>query len=153
MKHLSVSKAGIRSSNLRSYRLGALVLVLILGFFGHSDARAAEPYANLVRTFKKLTEVKQKRWSEENEDRYVVEGSGKVETVEEAGVISEIQGDYYEVTIEISGGDRAVVFYPKSFHRAADLDKGDRVSFRGRLKRLKDWGFWVSGYLVGDQLR
>lgn len=54
----------------------------------------------------------------------------------------------YEVTIEISEGQRAVVYYPEGKREyVLGLSKGSNVYFIGRLKNISDWGFWKTGYI------
>lgn len=108
---------------------------------------------DLTSAYRKMTEVQQKNWSEENQWRYYVTGSGKVSEVEYAGLISEIKGDYYEVTVELVGGNRAVVFYPKTeqYSWIMNIAKGSNHEFKGRLKNMKSWRFWISGYVMGEQ--
>lgn len=107
--------------------------------------------ADLTDDFKKMTEIQQKKWCKENEWRYHVMGYGKVSEVEYAGLMAEINGSYYEVTIELENGNRAVVFYPRTdqYGWVENLSKGSYLNFEGRLKTLKNWGFWISGYVRG----
>ncbi len=119
---------------------------------GETSNRSYESFTELVSVFKNLTEVQQERWNIRNKWKHWVAGKGTVSEVEEADIFSEIQGNYYEVTVELEDNNRAVIFYPKTkkYDWVADLSKDSRLSFKGRLKSIKDWGMWVSGYIKGE---
>lgn len=112
--------------------------------------RSHTDYLGLVRTFRESTELQQKRWNEKNEGKYWVRGQGKVAEVGESNLFSGITGDYYEITIEVTDETKAVLFYPKTEanEKLANLRKGQRLSFKGNLKKLVDLGFWVSGDIL-----
>ena len=142
---------------LRNKVLVAIVASILLTAFQpvHTEAQEStgkiyKQITNLLAKFKTLTQVQQDRWDENNEWKYWVKGKGKVSEVEEANSFSEISGDYYEVTVELSDGNRAVIFYPKTeeYEWVVNLKKNSRVSFKGNLKSLKDWGLWMSGYIL-----
>jgi len=105
-----------------------------------------------TNNFKKMTEVQQKDLAKEIEWKYYTRGSGMVSQVEYAGFMSQITGSYYEVTVELPNGNRAIVFYPKTdkYDWVWKLSKGSYIEFKGRLKTIKNWGLWVSVYILGD---
>ena len=111
-----------------------------------------ESFTELVSEFQNLTEVQQERWNIKNKWKYRVAGKGTVSEVEDTDIFSAIQGNYYEVTVELEDNNRAVIYYPKTkkYDWVADLQKDSRLSFKGRLKSIKDWGMWVSGYIKGE---
>ena len=111
-----------------------------------------ESFTELVSEFKNLTEVQQERWNIRNKWKHRVEGEGTVSEVEDADIFSEIQGNYYEVTVELEDNNRVVIFYPKTkkYDWVGDLQKDSQLSFKGRLKSINDWGMWVTGYIKGE---
>ncbi|MCL5277838.1 MAG: hypothetical protein M1517_08710 [Deltaproteobacteria bacterium] len=140
-----------------------VLVVLIMGLLlcviqpleakvGETSNSGYESFTELVSEFKNLTEVQQERWNIRNKLKHWVNGEGTVSEVEEADVFSEIQGNYYEVTVELEDGNRAVIFYPRTrkYNWVGDLQKDSQLSFKGRLKSIKDWGMWVSGYIKGE---
>ncbi len=140
-----------------------VLVVLAMGFVlygvsvagakgGGTSNRSYEPFTELVSVFKNLTEVQQERWNIRNKWKHWVAGKGTVSEVEEADIFSEIQGNYYEVTVELEDGNRAVIFYPRTrkYNWVGDVQKDSQLSFKGRLKSIKDWGMWVSGYIKGE---
>ncbi|MCL4467502.1 MAG: hypothetical protein M1591_01030 [Deltaproteobacteria bacterium] len=135
--------------------LVAVVMVLLLSGIQPLQAKGGETYeslAELVSKFKNLTEVQQARWNANNKWKYRLKGAGTVSEVEDADVFSELQGNYYEVTVELEDNNRAVIFYPKTrkYNWVGDLQKDSRLTFKGRLKSIKDWDMWVFGYIKGE---
>lgn len=106
-----------------------------------------ESYRTLLDRFKGMTELQQKKWTDENEWAYWVQGVGTVDQVEESSFMSGIQGDYFEVTVKLSGSDKAVLFYPKEKYeqKVLGMSKGTKIEFAGNLQRLVNTGFWYSG--------
>lgn len=136
--------------------LVALAMSFILYNVSLSEARGGgtsnrnyESFTELVSDFKNLTEIQQGRWNTKNKWKYQVKGEGTVSEVQDADIFSEIQGNYYEVTVDLEDGNHAIIFYPKTkkYDWVGDLQKDSQLSFKGRLKNLKDWGVWVSGYI------
>lgn len=106
------------------------------------------PLLPLIRSFASLTELQQEDWNEKHEWVYRVSGNGTVSEVGKAGFFSEIKEAAYEVTVELSNADRAVLFYPSEQREAVlGLSAGQRVSFKGCLKKIQNWGFWHSAYV------
>lgn len=110
-------------------------------------------------TFMKLTEVQQKDTARLFEKMWELSGtgpptsgSGEVSQVEYAGLMSEVKGSYYELTIKLENGNRAVISYPitAQYDRVKNISKGSHVGFKGRLKTIKNWGFWASVYILGE---
>ena len=67
------------------------------------------------------------------------------------GFLSEISDAEYEVTCELPGGDRAVLYMDKNNSDFVhDLEIGDTITFTGKLKNIQAWGFWCSGYVKVD---
>ena len=64
--------------------------------------------------------------------------------------MSEVRGDYYEVTVEMAGGNNVVVFYPKRNRWVGEVSKGSHLDYRGRIVNVRNWGFWVSAYIVAE---
>lgn len=104
--------------------------------------------SSLISAFESLTDLQQEEWNLKHQWAYWVQGEGIVTEVSKTGVFSEIKDTAYEVTVELPGGDRAVLFYPpeqKEF--VLRFDAGSALTFQGRLKKIQDWGFWRSGYV------
>jgi len=106
----------------------------------------------LIAQFKEMTKVQQDRWNGKNEWKYSVKGTGRVSDVGESSIFSEIECNCYEVTIELSDRNRAIVYYPKTeeYEWVANLAKNTKINFKGKLKKLIDWGFWISAYVQGE---
>lgn len=105
--------------------------------------------ASLLRYFGDLSDLRQEAWNSDNAWKYTVGGSGVVEAVNRVTLFSEITSAEYEITVELPGGDRAVLYLPRERRDdALALDIGDPVNFTGQLKSINDWGFWRSGYVL-----
>ncbi|MCL4479267.1 MAG: hypothetical protein M1381_09265 [Deltaproteobacteria bacterium] len=102
---------------------------------GETSNRSYEPFTELVSEFKNLTEVQQERWNIRNKWKHLVAGKGTVSEVEDADIFSEIQGNYYEVTVELEDGNRAVIFYPRTrkYNWVGDLQKDSQQWVAVRL--------------------
>lgn len=112
------------------------------------DSSKIRPIAQLISHFSGLTDLQQEEWNSNHKWEYVVKGYGQVTEVGETGFMSEDNSFPYEVTVELSEGQRAVVYYPEDKREyVLNLDKGSSVTFVGRLKKMKDWGFWKTGYV------
>lgn len=110
------------------------------------DSSKIRPIAKLISNFSELTDLQQEEWNSNHKWEYVVRGSGQVTEVGETGFMSEDNSFPYEVTIEISEGQRAVVYYPEGKREyVLSFSKGSNVSFIGRLKNIRDWVFGKQG--------
>jgi len=102
----------------------------------------------LISSFADLTEAQRDRWREDNGWKHWVYGTCVVSEVSSTSWMSEIADASYEVTCELPNDDRAVLFYDDSREEEVmDLRRGDVLDFRGRLKTIRHWGFWSSGYV------
>lgn len=118
------------------------------------DSSKIRPITKLISHFDGLTDLQQDEWNSNHKWEYVVKGNGQVTEVGETGFMSEDDSFPYEVTIELSEGQRAVVYYPKAKRDyVLGLNKGSNVSFSGRLKSITDWGFWKTGYVKYVELK
>lgn len=115
-----------------------------------APARKFVEYLPIVRTFRESTALQQGKWNERNEGRYWVRGKGRVFEVGETNIFSGMDGDYYEITVDVTDDTRAALFYPKTEanERLVNLKKGQRIEFKGNLKKLVDLGFWISGDIL-----
>lgn len=105
----------------------------------------------LLDNFGNLTELRQEQWNRDNEWRLIVRGTGEVSEVNRTGIFSEISDAEYEVTCELRGGDRAVLYMDRNNSEFVhNLEVGDTITFTGKLKKIQDWGFWCSGYVKVD---
>jgi hypothetical protein len=105
----------------------------------------------LLDNFGNMTELRQEQWNRDNEWKHIVSGAGEVSEVNRTGFLSEISDAEYEVTVELRGGDRAVLYMEKNNSDfVLDLEIGDSITFTGKLKSITDWGFWRSGYIKID---
>ena len=113
-------------------------------------------FDQLAESFKNMTDVQQEQWNKEWDEQYFVKGTGTISDIKEAGfmdqVLSGISGDYYEIDLDIQNGYHAVLYFPQagSQNWISKFYKGENISYKGRLKNLTDWGFWVTGYIVGE---
>jgi hypothetical protein len=113
-----------------------------------SRTGGAQPVGRLIAEFSNLTDLQQEEWNSDHEWQYTVEGSGKVEEVGETNFMSQDDSFPYQVTVELSSGKRAVVYYPeKERDYVLGLDIGSRLDFSDKLKRIKDWGLWTTAYV------
>jgi hypothetical protein len=110
----------------------------------HPPPRSVE---DVIEQFKGMTKVQQKQWNKTNEGKYWVVGNGKVEEVSESGLLSEMIGEYYIVTIKLESGDYVKLFYPKTNTWPLTFQKGQDCQFNDELKLIRDWGFWVTAYV------
>ncbi len=107
--------------------------------------------STLLVNFEGLTDLQQDEWNSDHEWKYWVSGTCTVSDVVETNVFSEVTDMAYEVTCEIVGGNRVVLFYPvEKREYVLGLNKGNAIEFAGRLKLIKNWGFWVTGYVTGE---
>lgn len=117
------------------------------------EARGPEPVdlEQLLDNFGNLTELRQDQWNRDNEWKHIVRGAGEVSEVNRTGFLSEITDAEYEVTCELRGGDRAVLYLDKNHSDfVLGLEVGETITFTGKLKNMQDWGFWCSGYVKVD---
>jgi len=104
--------------------------------------------ASILDEFRLLTNLQQKQWNEDNEWKIWVQGRGIVTNVKETGLLSEIPEMAYEVTVEVLNNDRVILFYNTTHKQfVLGLNRGTVLEFRGRLRRVRDWGFWRSAYV------
>lgn len=102
----------------------------------------------LIANFSGFTEAQRDRWRENNDWQHWVKGICVVSEVSSTNWMSEISDAYFEVTCELPDDNRAILFYDESKEtEMMDLSRGDVVDFRGRLKTIRYWGFWSSGYV------
>lgn len=102
----------------------------------------------LLTEFSSRTKLQQEEWNNANQWKHWVEGRGVVSEVKKTNVFSEINEAVYEVLCEFDNKDRAILFYSKQQREyVMSLNKGDVIEFKGRLKKILDWGFWRSGYV------
>lgn len=105
----------------------------------------------LLERFSNFSELQKEKWIKENEWQYVVYGFGEVSEVDKTGWTSEISNAAYQITCEFTDGNRAVVFLDKNRSNFVEnLDIGERISFTGKLKTMKDWPFWCTAYVKVD---
>jgi len=141
--------------------LGCIVLVSLLDLQADTDEIPARTsnveniqisYDSIVDVmvgFPSMTDAQRNRWREQNEWKYWVEGDCQVSEVSMTTWMSEISEASFEVACELNNGDRAVLFYGSEFEeQVLGLIRGDRLAFNGRLKTLRYWGFWTSGYVM-----
>ncbi|MFA7691644.1 MAG: DUF1311 domain-containing protein [Candidatus Hydrogenedentes bacterium] len=106
---------------------------------------------SLLDKFSNLTDLQQEKWSRDNEWKLIVSGSGEVSEVETTSWLSEISDAAYEVTCELSDGNRAILFMDENHSDFIySLDIGDTINFTGKLKTIKEWPFWCTGYVKVD---
>jgi len=105
----------------------------------------------LISNFSGLTEAQRDRWREENDWQYWVHGTCVISEVSRTSWMSEISGAKFEGTCELPDDNRAVLLYGDlREEEVMNLSRGDVVDFRGRLKTIRYWGFWSSGYVQVD---
>ncbi|MGI6137970.1 MAG: hypothetical protein ACOYI9_02960 [Candidatus Hydrogenedentales bacterium] len=125
-------------------------------FRGEAKRSAAEKAETvdvraLLERFSNFSELQKEKWIKENEWQYVVYGFGEVSEVDKTGWTSEISNAAYQITCEFTDGNRAVVFLDKNRSNFVEnLDIGERISFTGKLKTMKDWPFWCTAYVKVD---
>jgi len=113
-----------------------------------TDSSKILPVTELISHFSDLTDLQQEEWNNNHKWEYTVNGSGLVTEVGETNFISEDDSYPYEVTVELSEGTRAVVYFPEEKRDyVLNLDKGSDIDFVGDLKRIEDWGFWITAYV------
>ena len=114
-----------------------------------AEAPEAHDLARLLQQFNAMTDLQQESWNHENEWKLLVTGSGEVSEVNKVNLFSEIKSADYELTCELPGGDRAVLFLDEARRDyVLELNVGDAVTFTGQLKSVTDWGFWRTGYVM-----
>lgn len=107
------------------------------------------PLQDLLTEFSSLTDARQKNWATEETWRHWVNGTCTVSEVSYTSTFSEIDDSLLEVACELPSGDRAVLFYQQGKEKEVlAFNKGDVLDFEGRLKTIRDWGFWSSGYVL-----
>jgi hypothetical protein len=112
------------------------------------NSKEYEDLASLLIEFDRLTEIQKEEWNNSNQWKRWVDGQCIVSEVESTSMLSEISEADYEVSCEFANQDRAIVFYSKDMrNQVISLEKGDVIEFKGRLKSIRDWGFWRSGYV------
>jgi hypothetical protein len=113
-------------------------------------------FDGLAESFTNMTDVQQEQWNKNWDEYYYVKGTGTISDIKQAGfvdqILSGISGDYYEIDLDIQNGYHAVLYFPQagSQNWISKFYKGENISYKGRLKNLTDWGFWVTGYIVGE---
>jgi hypothetical protein len=113
-----------------------------------AGSRSYQALHVVIDEFGTLTELQQENWNQQNQWKLWVNGTGQVSEVNQTNAFSEISDLPFEVTVELQNGDRAVLFYPKSQKETVlKLKMGDVLRFKGRLKKIQDWGLWKSGYI------
>ncbi len=123
---------------------------------GPSYANQYFDFNELAESFESMTQINQDQWNKDYDDQYLVKGTGAISDIKEAGLVDQISsgisGEYYEIDLELQNGYHAVLFFPKSGREnwIRGFYKGENISYRGKLKNLTNWGFWVTGYIVGD---
>lgn len=111
--------------------------------------KAYQPLQDLLTKFSSLTDARQKNWATEEKWRHWVKGTCTVSEVSYTSAFSEVDDSLLEVACELPSGDRAVLFYQQGKEKEVlAFDKGDVLDFEGRLKTIRDWGFWSSGYVL-----
>lgn len=107
-----------------------------------------EDLVSLLINFNNLTEIQKEEWNNSNQWKRWVEGRCVVSEANSTNLLSEIKETSYEVSCEFGNQDRAILFFSKHMRdQVVSLNKGDVLEFKGRLKKMQDWGFWRSGYV------
>ncbi|MCK8516062.1 hypothetical protein M0534_06955 [Methylonatrum kenyense] len=105
----------------------------------------------LISNFSDLTEAQRGRWREGNDWGHWVYGVCVISEVSNTSWVSEISDAAFEVTCELPDGNRAILFYDDAREeKVMGFSRGDVLDFRGRLKTIRYWGFWSSGYVQVD---
>ena len=118
------------------------------GFGETAGSRSYQALHMVIDEFATLTELQQENWNQQNQWKLWVNGTGQVSEVNQTNAFSEISDLPFEVTVELQNGDRVVLFYPKAQKETVlKLKMGDVLGFKGRLKKIQDWGLWKSGYI------
>jgi uncharacterized protein len=113
-----------------------------------TDQPRMVPLDALLTRFAHLTKLQQEQWNTQHQWEHQVQGVGVVSEAQEVNFFSEMQDMAYEVTLELSDTNRAVLFLPADQKALVlNLEVGSRVEFQGRLKKMQDWGFWRSAYV------
>lgn len=107
------------------------------------------PLNPILSEFETMTDIQQDSWNVQNEWKYWVTGTCMVDEVRETNLFSEITDMPFEITCDIDGSGRPVLFMSEERRDfVMGLSTGDVVDFQGRLKSIKDWEFWTSAFIV-----
>jgi hypothetical protein len=108
----------------------------------------------IMSKFSSLTQLQQDNWNDENANKFIVCGTGKIDEVAKNDFMdNEAPNDYYFKIILILPSDKKlskVVIFTKSSTGLASLNKRNNFAFQGNLRTIKDYKLWITAYVTNS---
>ena len=126
---------------------------IMLGTLAHT-AKAKPNFPSVVNKFHSLeaNKIRQKKFGRQLIGK-TLNGVGYMRELSECSFMSNSKKygrSCYEVTLEANrdgSGNRVILYYSTSDESELEnFNKGQRISFKCRVTKIKHWGFWSTAY-------